>query len=199
MEDRKTVALIIPSDIVARGLGAILEESGSFRVADVFHDFSKAAESRLRGVDPDVVIIDPVVLDFKGRREGRNMMSDVCDSIVIALDGSGLTDEVLRVYDGSLSLYDRQDELIRKLRSALETRQPEMASDGGELSAREKEILVCVAKGMLNKEIADKLNLSIYTVITHRKNITRKTGIKTVAGLTVYALLNNLIDMSSVQ
>lgn len=73
------------------------------------------------------------------------------------------------------------------------------SSDGGELSSREKEILVCVAKGMLNKEIADKLCLSIYTVITHRKNITRKLGIKTVSGLTLYALLNGLIDMSSVQ
>ena len=51
---------------------------------------------------------------------------------------------------------------------------------------------------MLNKEIADLYNISIHTVITHRKNITRKTGIKTVAGLTVYALLNNLIDMNSV-
>ena len=71
--------------------------------------------------------------------------------------------------------------------------------DGDELSAREKEILVCVAKGMLNKEIADLYNLSIYTVITHRKNITRKTGIKSVAGLTIYALLNNLIDMNSVE
>ena len=71
--------------------------------------------------------------------------------------------------------------------------------EGEELSAREKEILVSVAKGMLNKEIADQYNISIYTVITHRKNITRKTGIKTVAGLTVYALLNNLIDMNSVE
>lgn len=70
---------------------------------------------------------------------------------------------------------------------------------GGELSAREKEILVAVAKGMLNKEIADLYNISIYTVISHRKNITRKTGIKTVAGLTVYALLNNLIDMNSIE
>ena len=67
------------------------------------------------------------------------------------------------------------------------------------LSHREKEILVCVAKGMLNKEIADEMNISIHTVITHRKNITRKTGIKTVAGLTVYALLNNLIDINSVE
>ena len=71
--------------------------------------------------------------------------------------------------------------------------------EGEELSAREKDILVSVAKGKLNKEIADEYNISIYTVITHRKNITRKTGIKTVAGLTVYALLNNLIDMNSVE
>ena len=67
------------------------------------------------------------------------------------------------------------------------------------LTEREKEILVSVAKGMLNKEIADQYNLSIHTVISHRKNITRKTGIKSVAGLTVYALLNNLIDMNTVE
>ena len=65
------------------------------------------------------------------------------------------------------------------------------------LSAREKEILVSVALGLINKEIADKHNISINTVITHRKNITRKTGIKTVAGLTAYAILNNLIDINS--
>ena len=67
------------------------------------------------------------------------------------------------------------------------------------LSEREKEILVGVAKGLLNKEIADIYNISIYTVISHRKNITRKTGIKSVAGLTVYALLNGLIDINSVE
>ncbi len=66
--------------------------------------------------------------------------------------------------------------------------------EGTTLSAREKEILVCVARGMINKEIADHLNISIHTVITHRKNIVHKTGIKTVAGLTVYALLNNLLQ-----
>lgn len=75
------------------------------------------------------------------------------------------------------------------------------APDSGkeELSDREKEILVSVAQGLINKEIADKHNISINTVITHRKNISRKTGIKTVAGLTVYAILNNLIDINSVE
>jgi len=68
-----------------------------------------------------------------------------------------------------------------------------------ELSEREKEILVSVARGLLNKEIADKHHISINTVISHRKNITRKTGIKTVPGLTVYAILNNLIDINSIE
>lgn len=63
------------------------------------------------------------------------------------------------------------------------------------LSSREKEVLGCVAKGMINKEIANELDISVNTVISHRKNINRKTGIKTVAGLTVYALLNNLLDL----
>ena len=67
--------------------------------------------------------------------------------------------------------------------------------DDTSLSEREKEVLVCVARGMINKEIADALNISIHTVITHRKNITRKTGIKTVAGLTVYALLNKMLEL----
>lgn len=68
-----------------------------------------------------------------------------------------------------------------------------------ELSDREKEILISVAQGLINKEIADKHHISINTVITHRKNITRKTGIKTVPGLTVYAILNNLIDINSIE
>lgn len=67
------------------------------------------------------------------------------------------------------------------------------ASPGDKLSAREIEILAAVAQGLLNKEIAAKYNISIHTVITHRKNIARKTGIKTIAGLTAYAILNNLI------
>ena len=85
----------------------------------------------------------------------------------------------------------------RKLHTDLESGEDAPKSEGEALSAREKEILVCVAKGMLNKEIADQCNLSIHTVITHRKNITRKTGIKTTPGLTVYALLNNLIDINT--
>jgi regulator of cell morphogenesis and NO signaling len=71
------------------------------------------------------------------------------------------------------------------------------AGEGGqqeELSAREREILRLVACGYLNKQIADACSISLHTVISHRKNITRKLQIRTVAGLTVYALMNGLIS-----
>ena len=66
--------------------------------------------------------------------------------------------------------------------------------DASDLTKRERDILVLVAKGLMSKEIAEQLNISIHTVISHRKNITKKTGIKSVAGLAVYAMLNNLMN-----
>lgn len=63
-----------------------------------------------------------------------------------------------------------------------------------ELSAREIEVLVLITKGFINKEIADKLNISLTTVITHRKNITEKLGIKSVSGLTIYAVMNGYVE-----
>ena len=66
------------------------------------------------------------------------------------------------------------------------------------LSAREIEVLVLVTKGLINKEIADKLNISLTTVISHRKNITEKLGIKSVSGLAIYAVMNGYIDADSI-
>ena len=62
------------------------------------------------------------------------------------------------------------------------------------LSAREVDVLTEVARGLTNKEIADKLNISMNTVMSHRKNITSKLNIKTVSGLTFYALMNGLVS-----
>lgn len=65
------------------------------------------------------------------------------------------------------------------------------------LSDREKEVVKLVATGKTNKEIANELCISFHTVISHRKNITEKLGIKSISGLTVYAILNNLIDTNT--
>lgn len=195
----KKVLLIIPSKIVARGIEAVLSELGEFRVEGILSDLSHSSEARLRNMDADVIIIDPVVFDYVSRMSGRERLAEHTDASVVAIRTIPLDDEQMKQYDAVLNMYDDPVALVKKLRESLAAREESPETDGYDLSLREKEILVCVAKGMLNKEIADFYNISIHTVITHRKNITRKTGIKTVAGLTVYALLNNLIDSSSIE
>ena len=67
------------------------------------------------------------------------------------------------------------------------------------LSDREKDVIIALVQGMSNKEIADHLCISVNTVITHRRNIARKLQIHSPAGLTIYAIVNNLVDISSVK
>lgn len=67
------------------------------------------------------------------------------------------------------------------------------------LSDREREVIVGVVQGLQNKEIADRLFISVNTVITHRRNIARKLQIHSPAGLTIYAIVNGLVDISSVK
>lgn len=67
------------------------------------------------------------------------------------------------------------------------------------LSAREREIIVCVVKGMTNKQIADVLCISTHTVITHRRNIAAKLQIHSAAGLTIYAIVNKLVELSEIK
>ncbi|MBO7224769.1 MAG: helix-turn-helix transcriptional regulator [Bacteroidales bacterium] len=67
------------------------------------------------------------------------------------------------------------------------------------LSEREKDVIVCVVKGMTNKAIAEKLFISINTVTTHRRNIAKKLNIHSSAGLTIYAIMNKLVDIKEVK
>ena len=67
------------------------------------------------------------------------------------------------------------------------------------LSEREKDVIIALVQGMANKEIADHLFISVNTVITHRRNIARKLQIHSPAGLTIYAIVNGLVDISSVK
>ena len=189
--------LIEPSAVIARGLESVFAGQGEFEVCGILSDLSHSSEARIRNMAPDVMIVDPVVFDYSTRAAAKSYLSELSSAMTVGLRTTLLDDGSFKQYDEVIGLYEEPAAIVRKLRGAVESRQDAPRSEGEELSSREKEILVCVAKGMLNKEIADAYNISIYTVITHRKNITRKTGIKTVAGLTVYALLNNLIDINS--
>ena len=72
-------------------------------------------------------------------------------------------------------------------------------ADGEGLSAREKEVLIQVVKGMSNKEIADVMCLSTHTVMSHRKKIVRKLTIHSTAGLTIYAIVNGIVNLNDLE
>lgn len=86
------------------------------------------------------------------------------------------------------------EQLIEQLQQIFEAAPQQELEGNKELSSREIDVLQWVAKGITNKEIADKLNISLNTVLTHRKNITTKLGIKTVSGLTFYAIMNGFLS-----
>lgn len=195
----KRILVIEPSVIIAEGIRSIINNLAEYSVCGIVQEMNRTAAGRLGEYDADLLVVDPASFDSQTRAGGREMLKEATGAPAIALLTSAMNAEGLAGYDGVISLTDKSDEIGQKLSAALRTDTPDRKGEGEELSAREKEILICVAKGMLNKEIADHFCISIYTVITHRKNITRKTGIKTVAGLTVYALLNNLIDMNSME
>jgi DNA-binding CsgD family transcriptional regulator len=98
-----------------------------------------------------------------------------------------------------IHLHENKESIIRKVHDLLDRGDSaESVSLSMKLSPRETTILRMVSLGLTNREIAEKLFLSAHTVITHRKNISSKLGIKSVSGLTVYAIVNNIITIEEV-
>ena len=94
-----------------------------------------------------------------------------------------------------------EDEILRPAMTQIQAPQiiPTPEPETEALSEREKDVLIEIVKGLSNKEIADALCISIHTVITHRKNITRKLNIHSTAGLTIYAIVNKLINLNGLE
>lgn len=193
---KKKLALIVPSQIVAKGLETILEDSGEFRVTNISTSGIRGREYHFGGVDADVVLVDPSIFAFGERDQAHKIIAENYNAPVVAVLTCALDEDSQRQFDAVISLGDSAGSIVKKVKDATFGDSHEPQTDESVLSAREKEVLVCVAKGMQNKEIADLFNISTHTVISHRKNISRKTGIRSIAGLTVYALLNNLLDIN---
>jgi len=104
-------------------------------------------------------------------------------------------DEIFVPAIRNLEQASRNSEVTLKINSMLN----QTPDPGNALSEREKDVVICLVQGMSNKEIADKLFISANTVMTHRRNIAHKLQIHSPAGLTIYAIVNNLIDISSVK
>lgn len=198
-EPIRKILILEPSVLIAEGLRHVIDNFAGYDVCGIIRNQEGDIWAKIDDFNADLVIADPSVFDNRDRAGAHDMIKGIANAPVMALISTAADASYASTYDGTIYLSDTSDDIEQKISTVMNAAPAEQRGEGEELSSREKEILVCVAKGMLNKEIADHFNISIYTVITHRKNITRKTGIKTVAGLTVYALLNNLIDMNAME
>lgn len=144
---------------------------------------------------PDILIINAKLID-DAHDDIRKMFTAGVKTKFVIFVGTRRENEHFAYFDEKISIDDDKEGITKKIQSLISASLPENHNaESGELSDREKDVVKQIALGKTNKEIADLLFISTHTVITHRKNITRKLGIKTVSGITVYAILNNIIDI----
>ena len=189
---RNRVIICEASEIITNGLAEIIDSMAQFDVVARLESPERLSE-KILATDANILIVNPSLLGYEGKEFLHNLSKEHPHLVLIALVTTCFEHGYLAPYGGVIELYDTKQKIVNKLNEWVKDNSPKK-NDDVELSKREMDVLVAVAKGMMNKEIADQMNISIHTVISHRKNITRKTGIKSVSGLTVYALLNNLID-----
>jgi DNA-binding CsgD family transcriptional regulator len=189
-KSRVNISIIEPSHIIFEGISNVLMKFKKDFYLYRFNDLEELKQSALKE-SFNVAIINPSVI--------QNRLNDFiklknCNSGIlwIALVYSFFDDELLQKFDDTISVNASPDQIFNKIgqnNPALDKIQQE------DLSDREIEVLVQMVKGLANKEIADKLNISIHTVISHRKNITDKTGIKSLSGLTIYAITKKIVPL----
>ena len=186
---KQRLLIVEPAEVIIEGLKAILEGQIRFKVLEPELDVARL-EERIVAARPDILLINPTLVDDVAHLRGEHPMA------VVALVYQYVERDVLKNYDAVVEIRDSRATIIETL-AQTSPGETDTSKGNYELTKRETAVLVQLAQGKTNKEIADALNVSVHTVISHRKNITHKTGIKSVAGLTVYAMLNNLIDESA--
>ena len=196
------IAIIESNTLTCLGLKGILEEMIPMAIIRIFHRFSELMDDT-----PDMyahyfisaqVYVEHNVFFLPRKRK----------TIVLANDSPQFQLSGVPV----LNVHESEEELVKNILKLHQHAHhngypvkdmPSMAPIPSHpqaeiLSAREIEVLVLITKGLINKEIADKLNISLTTVITHRKNITEKLGIKSVSGLTIYAVMNGYVEVDRI-
>jgi len=188
------ILLAEPSYLVRKGLSSILNELKTITKIDEIAGHEELKDA-LESLFPNLILINTTISSLP--EIDKILKKHSSDLNIISIYNAPLPDDG---NESSLSLFDSKPMLLSKLRNQIKRVQKTVLKqeNSEDLSEREKDVLQKIALGKINKEIASELFISTHTVISHRKNITRKLGIKTVSGLTVYAILNQLIKLEDI-
>ncbi len=198
MNGKTTIVLIENAYLLRAGMENLLKELPGVRLAEIFDGSEKRLAAKVNMLKPDLTVINPQALgeklhSFLQALNNKTILIGLIDEYTPPAISSRFA-YTLNIGESKFGLLDTFNKI-----PGVAPEKEEKDDENQPLSAREITVLKYITLGLTNQEIAEKLFLSIHTVTTHRKNITKKLGIKTVSGLTVYALLNKIIEMEDLQ
>ncbi|MDR3141387.1 MAG: LuxR C-terminal-related transcriptional regulator [Tannerellaceae bacterium] len=185
MQKTKRIAIILPDALQSAGLQSLLTDY--FHPVEIagFSSFECMASANNDSYDyyftlPEIFVLN---VDFFLPRKAKTVLLISRDTVFAT--------------GNNLNILATQEDIIQNLQQLFASERNNPTEEKSkELSSRETDVLKCIVQGLTNKDIADALNISLNTVLSHRKNITSKLGIKTVSGLTFYAIMNGLAPSS---
>ena len=190
------IAVIEPSQIVYEGLTYILTkiklQYQLFHFDDLDEFLASTTKDRIK-----IAIVNPLFVQH-AHKNFANIKRNNPHVKWLGLIYCFFDKETLRLFDATIQITDSPGTIDFSIDQLLKIEtdfKEEEATQGEQLTEREIDVLLLLVHGLSNKEIADKLNISTHTVVSHRKNIIQKTGIKSQSGLTIYAISNKLVSL----
>ncbi len=214
---KQIIKVLVADDhpVVRKGLQSCLSKQAHLRLVGEAADGDEALR-KTRELKPDVVLMDISMPGLNGLAVTEMLRKEMPQVKVLVLSIHSNKDSIFRVIQagahGYVSKEAPPEELLRAIESVFGG-EPHFSEDiaraaltefvncGGkkepfsQLTSREREVLVLIAEGRSNKEIADKLGIGVRTIETHRERIMRRLNIHSVAGLTKYAIANGLVSL----
>ena len=188
----RSIVVVSPSDIVLAGLAEILKGSLAGEVIMLHRGDEIIDYPQLNG---NILVIATAEEFEKSGTFIRQILSSAgtVQFLKLHLDtNSAHSNQTINLFDAPSLICYKVNEILNSF-LANNTKDTDT-----ELTKREIEVLQLITKGYSNKEIADHLFVSTHTVISHRKNISEKTGIKSASGMTMYAILKKIIDVGDI-
>ncbi|SHJ91439.1 two component transcriptional regulator, LuxR family [Shimia gijangensis] len=212
MIDQISVVIVDDHPMVAEGIQSILESYDDISVLATLSNGREAVD-QMSALAPDVVLMDLNMPEIGGLTATEMLLEANPDTRILILSMHDSPEYISTALSHGAMGYILKDVPTDEIKTAIDTvmkgerylctgakgsLEPPEGGSRESLTSREQTVLLQLAQGKSNKEVASVLNISVRTVETHRKNIKRKLGISSTAGLTRYAMEHGVLQGTSV-